>query len=133
MLGAWEVDGLKALWRVRNPSWVFPEVYWSADDSTLLVQRLSQGTILRDSATGERLATFDLNKPAAFEAQERVLPSLRYRISSGDGSWDLSPLPQPDPSPPRESLSRVLAEAGLELHGAELVDATPMGVDDGTR
>ena len=125
MLGAWEVEGLKALWRVRNPSWVFPEVYWSGDDSTLLLQYVAQGTTLRDSATGDAFATLGLSRPAAFEAQERVLPSLRYRISSGDGSWELSPLPQPDPSPPRESLSRVLSEAGLELHGAELVDAAP--------
>ena len=106
MLGAWEVEGLKALWRVRNPSWVFPEVYWSGDDSTLLIQYVAQGTTLRDSATGDVFATLGLSKPAAFEGQERVLPSLRYRISSGDGSGSSVP-----------SRSRIPRLPGRACHG----------------
>jgi hypothetical protein len=35
------------------------------------------------------------------------------------------PVPAPDDAPPRESLERVLSEAGLELRGVELLDAAP--------
>jgi len=66
-----------------------------------------------------------VTKPAAFSTQELALPSLRYRISRGDGAWEIWPLPAPDDGPPRASLMRVLSEAGLEMRGVELVDAAP--------
>src|SRR5262249_4273038 len=71
------------------------------------------------------LANLTVTKPAAFSTQEIVLPSLRHRISRGDGSWEMWPLPTPDDAPPRQSLQRVLAEAGLEVGGAEVVDEAP--------
>src|SRR5260370_37331172 len=83
------------------------------------------GTSLMDSGTGERFANLMATKSEAVSSQEIVLPSLRYRISRGDGAWEMWPLPAPDNGPPRASLMRVLSEAGLEMRGVELVDATP--------
>jgi hypothetical protein len=124
-IGVWAVDRLRPLWQVRNFSSVDQEVYWSSDDSALMVLYDSLGTSLLDSGTGERFANFPVTKPAAFATQEVVLPSLRYRISRGDGTWEIWPLPAPDDGPPRESLERVLSEAGLEMRGVELLDAAP--------
>jgi hypothetical protein len=123
--GVWTTDRLRPLWQIRNFSSVDQEVYWSSDDSALMVLYDSLGTSLLDSGTGERFANFPVTKPAAFATQEIVLPSLRYRISRGDGAWEMWPLPAPDDGPPRESLERVLSEAGLEMRGVELLDAAP--------
>lgn len=133
VLGTWDTEGWRALWRTRNPSWVPPEIFWSGDDSAVIVRYEGQGATLRESATGAAFATIPLGKPAAFDAEEWVLPNLRQRISGGNGSWELSPLPTPDDSPPRESLSRVASEAGLELRGAELVDTAPSPEGDAPR
>jgi len=130
-IGVWAADRLRPLWQVRNFSPVQQEVYWSSDDSALLVLYDSLGTSLLDSATGERFANFPVTKPAAFATQEIVLPSLRYRISRGDGTWEIWPLPAPDDGPPRESLLRVLSEAGLEMRGVELLDAAPSLAEPG--
>jgi serine/threonine protein kinase/WD40 repeat protein len=127
-IGVWETQNLRPLWRVPSSSPVDQEAYWSADDSALLILQDSLGTSLLDSATGERFATFRVTKPGAFSIQEVVLPSLRERISRGDGAWELWPIPPPEDGPPRASLARVLSEAGLEMHGAELVDAAPRAV-----
>ena len=108
-----------------NFSSVDQEVHWSGDDSALIVLYDSLGTQLVDSATGTRFANFPVTHPGAFGTQEVVLPSLRYRISRGDGVWEMWPVPAPDDSPPRESLQRVLSEAGLEVRGVDLVDAAP--------
>jgi len=124
-IGVWAIDRLRRLWRVRNFSAVQQEVRWSSDDSALMVLYDSLGTSLLDSGTGERLANLTVTKPAALSAQEIALPSLRYRISRGDGRWEMWPLPAPDDGPPRASLMRVLSEAGLEMRGVELVDAAP--------
>ena len=124
-IGVWRIEGLRPLWRVGNFSSVEHELYWSGDDSALMVLYDSIGTQLLDSATGERFANFPVTKPGAFGTQSFVLPSLRHRLSRGDGLWELWPLPQPDDGPPREGLQRVLSEAGLELRGVELVDAAP--------
>jgi hypothetical protein len=130
-IGVWAADRARPLWQVRNFSPVQQEVYWSSDDSALLVLYDSLGTSLLDSATGERFANFPVTKPAAFATQEIVLPSLRYRISRGDGTWEMWPLPAPDDGPPRESLLRVLSEAGLEMRGVELLDAAPSLAEPG--
>jgi serine/threonine protein kinase/WD40 repeat protein len=124
-IGVWALEGLRPLWRVGNFSSVDQEVYWSGDDSALIVLYDSLGTQLVDSATGTRFANFPVTHPGAFGTQEVVLPSLRYRISRGDGVWEMWPVPAPDDSPPRESLQRVLSEAGLEVRGVDLVDAAP--------
>src|SRR5260370_8346162 len=83
------------------------------------------GTSLMDSGTGERFANLMATKSEAVSSQEIALPSLRYRISRGDGAWEMWPLPAPDDGPPRASLMRVLAEAGLEMRGVELMAAAP--------
>jgi len=124
-IGVWAVEGMRPRWRVGNSSSVEQEVYWSGDDSALLILYDSLGTQLVDSATGERFANFPVTNPGAFGTQEVVLPSLHYRISRGDGIWEMWPVPAPDDSPPRESLQRVLSEAGLEVRGVDLVDAAP--------
>jgi hypothetical protein len=124
-ISVWVIGRSRPLWQVRNFSSVVQEVHWSSDDSALMVLYDSLGTSLLDSGTGERFANLTVSKPGAFATQEIVLPSLRYRISRGDGAWEMWPLPAPDEGPPRESLRRALSEAGLELRGVELVDAAP--------
>ena len=124
-IGIWETNGLRLLWRARNVSPVEQEVRWSNDESALIVLYDSLGTALLDSSTGERFANLSVTRPGAYGTQEVVLPSLRHRISRGDGIWEMWPIPPPDDRPPRESLQLVLSEAGLEMHGVELVDAAP--------
>jgi tRNA A-37 threonylcarbamoyl transferase component Bud32/WD40 repeat protein len=124
-IGVWTVKGLHTVWRIPRSSPVHQEVYWSADDSALMILTDSLGTSLLDSATGERFATLNVATPGAFSTQEVVLPSLRHRISRGDGIWKLWPLPAPDDAPAETSLAQVLSESGLEMRGAELVDAIP--------
>jgi len=125
-IGVWTADGLRPVWQVRNTSTVDQEVYWSEDDSALMVLYDSLGTQLIDSATGVRFANLSVTKPGGLGTQEVVLPSLRHRISRGDGTWEMWPLPAPDDGPPRESLERVLSEAGLEMQGVELIDTVPV-------
>jgi tRNA A-37 threonylcarbamoyl transferase component Bud32 len=124
-ISVWDASRLRPLWQVRNSSLVAQNMDWSGDDSALIVLYNSVGTALLDSATGERFANFPVTKPAAFATQEIVLPGLRYRISRGGGTWEMWPIPAPDDGPPRASLMRVLSEAGLEMRGAELLDAAP--------
>ena len=124
-IGVWAVGQSRPIWQVRNFSSVSQGLRWSSDDSALMVFYDSLGTSLMDSGTGERFANLTVTKPAAFSTQELALPSLRYRISRGDGAWEIWPLPAPDDGPPRASLMRVLSEAGLEMRGVELVDAAP--------
>jgi tRNA A-37 threonylcarbamoyl transferase component Bud32 len=125
MIGVWSVRRLRPIWQVRNYSSVLQGLRWSSDDSAVLVLYDSLGTSLMDSGTGERFANLTVTKPAALSPQEIALPSLRYRISRGDGRWEMWPLPAPDEGPPRACLMRVLSEAGLEMRGVELVDAAP--------
>src|SRR5260370_15825086 len=124
-MGVWDIRRLQAIWQVRNCSSVLQGLRWSSDDSALMVFDDSLGTSLMDSRTGERFANLTVTKPAALSTQEIALPSLRYRISRGDGRWEMWSLPAPDDGPPRASLMRVLSEAGLEMRGVELVEAAP--------
>jgi len=100
-------------------------VRWSNDGSTLLLFREDLGTVLLDSATGDRLATIAISKPTALGPEENVLGDLRHRISRAGNGWELFALPSPDTDPPRVSLKRILDEAGLEFRGVELVGALP--------
>jgi len=95
------------------------------DDSVLLADYRAMTTVLLDSATGHRLATIPVSKPSSVLPEDKVLPSLKAKISKGDGRWELWSFPEPDHSPPRESLTRITAATGLELVGAELVDTLP--------
>ncbi len=124
-ISVWAIGRSRPLWQTPNFSSVFQEVNWSSDDSALVVLYVSLGASLLDSETGERFANLTVTKSAVFSTQEIVLPSLRHRISLGDSAWEMWPLPTPDAGPPRESLTRVLSEAGLEMRGVELVDAAP--------
>ncbi len=128
-ISVWAIGRSRPLWQARNFSSVVQEVHWSSDDSALMVLYDSLGTSLLDSGTGERFANLTVSKPGAFATQEIVLPSLRYRISRGDGAWEMWPLPAPDDGPPPESLRRVLSESGLEMGGVELLDAAPTDAD----
>jgi serine/threonine protein kinase len=76
-----------------------------------------------DTATGATFATIDTEGGSTFNPATIVSPNLRFTLSHGDGSWSLFPLPQPDNSPPRESLSRILRDSGLEMRAVELVYA----------
>jgi serine/threonine protein kinase/WD40 repeat protein len=124
-VGVWDSGTLAPRWQVRNPSWGPQFVLWSGDDSVVMVHYVAQGVALHESATGGRFATIPVNKPGALGGHEQVLPDLRHRISRGNSIWELAPLPRPDDGPPRESLERVLTEAGLQMQGIELVDAPP--------
>jgi WD40 repeat protein len=124
-IGVWGVGRLESRWQVRNPSWAPQWVQWSGDDSAVMVSYDGQGVALRDSGTGRRFATIGVDRPDALATQEMVLPDLRHRLSRGNGAWEVSLLPPPDDLPPRESLARALAEAGLQMQGVELVDAPP--------
>src|SRR5216683_1693527 len=124
-IGVWDIGRLRPIWQVRNFSSVAQGLNWSSNGSALMVFYDSLGESLMDSETGERFANLMVTKPAAFSTLEFALPSLRYRISGGDGAWEMWPLPAPDDGPPRASLMRVLSEAGLEMRGVELVDAAP--------
>jgi hypothetical protein len=90
-IGLWAVGQSRALWQVRNFSSVFQDVYWSIDDSALIVNYDALGTSLLDSETGERFANLTVTKPGAFATQEIALPSLRYRISQGDVNGKCGP------------------------------------------
>jgi hypothetical protein len=124
-VAVWEVSSHRRRWAAPNTTWVDQEVDWSIDGSTLVLFREDLGTVLLDSATGDRLATIAISKPAGFAPQENVLGDLRHRISRADRSWELYALPPPDADPPRVSLERILNEAGLELRGVELVSILP--------
>ena len=124
-IGVWGAAKLDPRWRVRNPSWVNQFVLWSGDDSAVMIMDDAQGVTLRDSTTGQRFATIGLSTPGTYGAQVELFPDLRQRLSKGRSGWEVSLLPPPDDGPPRESLARVLAEAGLEMRGVELVDAPP--------
>ncbi len=124
-IGVWAIGSSRPIWQMRNFSSVAQGLRWSSDNSALMIFYDSLGSSLVDSGTGERFANLAVTKPAAFSGQELTLPSLRYRISHGDGAWEMWPLPAPDDGSPRASLMRVLSEAGLEMRGVELVDAAP--------
>ena len=124
-VGVWNIGSMRPIWQARTLSSVYQGLRWSSDGSALMVLYDSLGTVLMDSATGERFANLMVTKPAALSPQEMALPSLRYRISRGDAAWEMRPLPAPDDGPARTSLTRVLTEAGLEMRGVELVDAVP--------
>jgi hypothetical protein len=75
--------------------------------------------------SGHHLGTVPVSKPSAVLPEDKVLPSLKAKISKGDGRWELWSFPEPDHSPPRESLARITSATGLELVGAELLDTVP--------
>src|SRR5262249_9667938 len=122
-ISVFDLRSLRPIFRVPNTAAVYQEVRYSADGSALVVWRGSLGTELLDAETGERFATLAASKPAAFGANENVSLNFAYRLSRGDGTWEIHALPKPDDSPPEASLARVLREAGLEMRGVELVYA----------
>jgi serine/threonine protein kinase len=123
LIGTWTTNGLRPLWHVPNPSWVGQWASWSTDDSAIIVTYDSLGTVLLDSETGQRFASFTVKNLGAFDSQHRILPDLRHEISEASGAWELTTLPLPDSSSPRDSLAKVLTEGGLELRDGQLVDA----------
>jgi WD40 repeat protein len=124
-IGVWEVDGLRPVFRVPNPSSLPQDVFWSSDDSALLDVLDSTATVLLDSRTGRRIAAFPASKPASYPSIDTLSPTLTYKIARGGGTWDIRPLPSPDAHSPEDALARVLSEAGLEMRGVELVYAAP--------
>ena len=124
-VAVWDVSSHRRRWAVPNTTWVDQEVSWSRDGSMLLLFREDLGTVLLDSATGGRLATLSISKPATLGPQENVLGDLRHRISRAGTGWELFAMPPPDTDPPQVSLKRILDEAGLELRGVELVGTLP--------
>jgi hypothetical protein len=124
-IALWSVSPWKQLWRIPSPASSSVDLEWSTDDSVLLAEYRSLGTVLLDAATGHHLATVPLSKPRSLFPQEKVLRSLKGKVSQGDGRWELWAFPEPDHSSPRESLARITSATGLELVGAELVDTAP--------
>jgi serine/threonine protein kinase/WD40 repeat protein len=124
-IALWTLDPWKRAWRVPSPASSYASLEWSTDDSVLLAEYRTLGTVLLDAATGRHLATVPLSKPRSVSPEDKVLPSLKGRISQGDGRWELWSFPEPDHSAPRESLARITSATGLKLVGAELVDSVP--------
>ena len=120
-----EPEPVEAALARSKPSPSFASLEWSTDDSVLLAEYRTIGTVLLDAATGHHLATVPLSKPRSVFPEDKVLPSLKGRISQGDGRCELWSFPEPDHSSPRESLARITSATGLELVGAELVDTVP--------
>ncbi|HET9157262.1 MAG TPA: WD40 repeat domain-containing protein, partial [Myxococcaceae bacterium] len=127
----WSLQPWKRLWSVLSPFAGPVTVEYSSDESVLLLDYRSMGTVLLDAATGGHLATISVSKPRAVYAADKVLPSLKEKISLGDGRWELWSFPEPDLAPPRESLARITSATGLELVGVELVDTASAGVEGG--
>src|SRR5262249_5535432 len=121
----WSVSPWKRLWRVPSPAPSSVGVIWSMDDSVLLADYRAMTTVLLDSATGHRLATIPVSKPSSVLPEDKVLPSFNAKISKRHTRWAPWSFRAPDGSPPRDSLARIPAAAGLELVGAELVDTLP--------
>ncbi len=130
-IALWSLHPWKPLWSARSPFAAPVSVELSSDDSVLLLDYYSMGTVLLDAATGHHLATVPVSKPCAGYPEEKVLPSLKGNISLGDGRWELWSFPEPDRAPPRESLARITSATGLELVGVELVDTASPGVEAG--
>ncbi|HET9157178.1 MAG TPA: hypothetical protein VFN91_10960, partial [Myxococcaceae bacterium] len=115
----------RTLWNVPNdlPELVYP-IFWSPDERALLLVHGYNATEVLDVATGERLAWFQgLSRVVTPVRVEMYAPDLRSKGVAGDTTWDVRPLPQPDETPPAESLARTLRRTGLELRGVELVSA----------
>jgi WD40 repeat protein len=125
----WKVDGTP-LWSSPLVKARFPLLQWSADDSKLILGD-EESTIV-DSGTGELLAHID---PEARSPQPRsfVSPDLQYLVKKGRAAWQLQPLPQPEDGPPSRVLAGVLAQADLELRGAELAPADQLRHASGSR
>jgi outer membrane protein assembly factor BamB len=132
-IALWSLQPWKRLWSVRSPFSGPVFVEWSSDESVLLLDYYSMGNVLLEAATGHHLAMVPVSKPRAGYPEEKVLPSLKGRISLGDGRWELWSFPEPDAAPPRESLARITSATGLELVGVELVDTASAGVEGETR
>jgi WD40 repeat protein len=115
----------RTLWNASNdlPDLVYP-IFWSPDGRVLLLVHGYNATEVLDAATGERLAWFQaLSRVVTPVRVEQYFPDLRTKGVAGDTTWDLRPLPQPDETPPAESLARTLRRTGLEFRGVELVAA----------
>ncbi|HET6984517.1 MAG TPA: serine/threonine-protein kinase, partial [Myxococcaceae bacterium] len=115
----------RTLWNVSNdlPELVYP-IFWSPDGRAVLLVHGYNVTEVLDAATGERLAWFQaLSRVVTPVRVEQYFPDLRMKGVAGDTTWDLRPLPQPDETPPAESLARTLRRTGLEFRGVELVAA----------
>src|SRR5262249_19731896 len=80
-IGVWELDGLRPVFRIDNPSSAGQEIYWSLDDSALRNKREEFGTLLIDSRTGHPFANVLVTKPGAARADDILSPDLRTRIS----------------------------------------------------
>src|SRR5262249_10068697 len=114
-IALWNVSPWQRLWRVPSPSPSAVTLNFSTDDSVLIADYSSMGTVLLDAATGRHLATILVSQPRSTLPGEVVLPSLKGRISKGDGRWQLWSFPEPDRAALRESLARIISATGLEL------------------
>jgi hypothetical protein len=124
-IAAFSVGSWKPLWRVPSSAMSFVELDWSADDSVVIADYDSLGTVLLDGATGHHLATIPVSKPASVYPADLVIPTLKGKISRGSGRWELWSFPEPDRSSPAESLARITSTTGLQMQGIELVDVAP--------
>ena len=124
-IGVWRLPGLEPVWTISNPSSVRRSVDWSADGSIIIVTYEGAGAALLDARTGEELARIFEGRSGSATPEVNVHPGLRFRMSRGDRSWALFPLPGPDTSSPAESLRRALADGGFRLQGVELEVVSP--------
>jgi serine/threonine protein kinase/WD40 repeat protein len=124
-IGVWRLPALEPLWIISSPSSVRRSVDWSVDASIIIVTYEGSGALLLDARTGEELGRIFEGRSGSAAPEVNVHPGLRFRMSRGERSWSLFPLPGPDASSPAESLRRALEEGGFRLKGVELELVSP--------
>ena len=115
----------RTIWSVANdlPDQV-EEIFWSPDGRALSLVHGLNATEVLDVGTGERLAWFQtLNRAVTPVLAELYTPDLRLKSVAAQTTWDTLPVPQPDETPPAESLARTLQKTGLAFRGVEVVAA----------
>jgi hypothetical protein len=115
----------RTLWSAPNdlPDKV-TSIQWSPHGDAVLVAHGSTATEVLDTGTGERVAWFPaLPWTVTPVRNELYAPDLRTKAVVAQKTWEMLPLPQPDPELPEESLQRTLRKTGLQFRGVELVAA----------
>ncbi|MFN2547142.1 MAG: WD40 repeat domain-containing protein [Myxococcales bacterium] len=112
-------------WATRSLLWkrtldAVSAVIWSLDDTRLILSHWG-GEDVHDARSGELIALTD-GGPQTTRSQ--LSPDLRHKIVKLRDELRLETLPPPDDGPPAERLAAILRDSGLELRGADLVEAS---------
>ena len=98
------------------------DISWSPHERELVVTHGLSATEVLDATTGERIAWFPaLRRVVTPVLAELYAPDMRTKGLAAEKTWDTVAIPQPDETPPRQALDRVLKRTGLQFRGVELV------------